>query len=135
MRIALNIFTTPICYTIECVLIMLAQFTLGKLIITMPSLNKKSRPLPWITKVKKSNKSWSYSKVYGTKRWKQTRALKLELNPLCEECETLKNVTPATVVDHIEPILEGGAPYDMDNLQSLCASHHNRKTGKNKKNV
>ncbi len=53
----------------------------------------------------------------------------LNAEPLCEECRRGGVVTPATVVDHIVPINEGGAPMDMDNLQSLCAKCHNRKSG------
>ncbi len=31
-------------------------------------------------------------------------------------------------VDHVKPIRDGGAPYDLDNLQSLCPACHARKT-------
>jgi HNH endonuclease. len=33
-------------------------------------------------------------------------------------------------VDHIQPIRLGGEVYDLDNLQTLCKSCHNRKSGK-----
>ena len=31
-------------------------------------------------------------------------------------------------VDHIEPLTKGGAPWDLDNLQTLCRDCHFRKT-------
>ena len=31
-------------------------------------------------------------------------------------------------VDHILPLVDGGQPYDLDNLQTLCRSCHVRKT-------
>jgi 5-methylcytosine-specific restriction endonuclease McrA len=31
-------------------------------------------------------------------------------------------------VDHITPLADGGAPFDHENLQPLCASCHNRKS-------
>ena len=71
--------------------------------------------------------------IYKTAMWKKYRRAKLMLNPLCEHCEAFGDATMATVVDHIEEIVDGGAVYDIDNLQSLCASHHNTKTGKHKK--
>ena len=56
--------------------------------------------------------------------------IKLQANPVCEECLRRGLVTEATVVDHIVPINEGGAPLDMSNLQSLCAKCHNIKSGR-----
>lgn len=58
------------------------------------------------------------------------RAVKLRHNPLCEECLRHGRITLATLVDHIVPIKKGGACLDMDNLQSMCDSCHNRKTAK-----
>lgn len=45
--------------------------------------------------------------------------------PLCVMCLKLSMTTPADTVDHIEPH-QGNAHlfWSMDNLQSLCASHH-----------
>lgn len=32
------------------------------------------------------------------------------------------------VLDHIIELKDGGAPFDEDNVQSLCHRHHNKKT-------
>jgi hypothetical protein len=45
------------------------------------------------------------------------------MNPLCVVCQA-----PATDVDHIQPIADGGEPWDMANMQALCHSHHSEKT-------
>jgi|TARA_R110000764_G_scaffold211893_1_gene298087 5-methylcytosine-specific restriction protein A len=71
--------------------------------------------------------------IYKTAMWKRYRKAKLMLNPLCEHCEEYGDATIATVVDHVVEILDGGAVYDINNLQSLCHPHHNTKTGKHKK--
>src|SRR5689334_483738 len=57
------------------------------------------------------------------KRW-------LAEHPLCVKCkaETPQRVTVATEVDHIIPLIEGGAD-DETNLQSLCTPHHQEKSG------
>ena len=34
----------------------------------------------------------------------------------------------AATVDHIVPLSQGGAPYDLDNLQTLCLKCHRRKS-------
>jgi len=47
--------------------------------------------------------------------------------PLCRICEAQGYVTPATEVDHIVALVNGGED-DVDNLQSLCADCHKDKT-------
>lgn len=64
------------------------------------------------------------ARFYSTAAWLKLRALKLSENPLCE-CGCKQ---PATEVDHIIPISQGGEPLDWDNLQSLTAACHSRKT-------
>ncbi len=66
-------------------------------------------------------------KIYNTTRWQKLREYKRHLTPLCEECLRQGRVTPAELVDHIVPIEEGGAVFELDNLQSLCKACHNRK--------
>ena len=76
-------------------------------------------------------------RLYSTSRWQKLREYKKHRNPLCEECLRNHVITPATLVDHILPIAEGGAPFDIANLQSLCAACHNKKhaEGRGRKKV
>lgn len=61
--------------------------------------------------------------VYNSKRWRLLRRAVLFDDPLCRECGRI-----ATDVDHVKPIEDGGAPFDRENCQPLCASCHSRKT-------
>lgn len=65
---------------------------------------------------------------YTSKEWRSVRRYQLEHFPLCAECLKEGRYTPATLVDHIKPIREGGARLDMANLQSLCWSCHSAKS-------
>jgi 5-methylcytosine-specific restriction enzyme A len=73
---------------------------------------------------------------YSTRRWERLRLQKLMRHPLCEACLQVGEITPAEVVDHRNPISERGrkerwmleAFPPLDQLASLCASHHNQKT-------
>lgn len=66
-------------------------------------------------------------------RWQKVRKMYLRENPLCVECLRVGIITPATVVDHINPHRgDQDKLWDSDNLQSLCESCHNRKTAKGK---
>ena len=64
---------------------------------------------------------------YNTARWKQLRAGKLRQTPLCEYCHPLSQAV-ATEVDHKTAIRNGGAPWDIDNLASVCGACHKSKT-------
>lgn len=64
---------------------------------------------------------------YQSKEWKQLRAYKLSLNPLCEDCEDIGQTTEATVIDHIIPRKQGGKD-TIDNLRSRCKHHNAVKT-------
>lgn len=65
---------------------------------------------------------------YKTAIWKATREKKLHINPFCEECQKIGKFIKGKIVDHIIPIKQGGAPYDLENLQTLCWSCHSRKS-------
>ena len=67
-------------------------------------------------------------RFYESSEWKRLRASKLAVTPYCEECFRHGNATKATMVDHIKPIKQGGAPLDIHNLQSLCWSCHSKKS-------
>lgn len=62
-------------------------------------------------------------------RWRRLRRQFLQANPLCVECSNEGQITAASVVDHIRPHKgDVSLLYSWSNLQSLCPSHHNRKT-------
>ena len=83
---------------------------------------------------KSKEKPWGNNQeFYKTYHWQKVRELQLNKEPLCRECAKKGKTTLATVVDHIRPIEQGGAMLDWDNLQSLCESCHNRKSGKEKR--
>ena len=63
------------------------------------------------------------------RHWRKERLDYLKANPLCVECLKDKQVTPATVVDHITPPKgDYDLFWDRNNWQSLCKPHHDRKT-------
>jgi 5-methylcytosine-specific restriction protein A len=66
---------------------------------------------------------------YG-RRWRRFRLVWLSEHPWCVDCEREGKLTAATDVDHIEPLQEGDEVCDETNVQSLCRSHHSRKTAR-----
>lgn len=67
---------------------------------------------------------------YQSKPWRSVRAMFLRGHPLCCACGSKGLLVAARVVDHVRPIKDGGARFDVSNLQSLCVSCHNRKTAR-----
>ncbi|WP_299907673.1 HNH endonuclease signature motif containing protein [uncultured Paracoccus sp.] len=65
------------------------------------------------------------SAIYRTPQWKAVRLLaKRRDGWRCVTCGAKGRIE----VDHIAPLRNGGAPYDLDNLQCLCPACHARKT-------
>lgn len=65
------------------------------------------------------------SAIYRTNQWKAVRLLAKRRDDFqCVQCGARGRLE----VDHVKPIRDGGAPYDLDNLQSLCPTCHARKT-------
>jgi 5-methylcytosine-specific restriction protein A len=67
---------------------------------------------------------------YNSTTWRKMRANYIADNPLCVHCKNKDFIKPATVVDHIIRIKDGGANLDKRNLQSLCAKCHNAKSAR-----
>lgn len=61
---------------------------------------------------------------YTSYEWKRKRREYLSEHPICECCRR----KPATLVDHIIPIKQGGALLEDSNLQALCSSCHGSKS-------
>jgi 5-methylcytosine-specific restriction protein A len=66
-------------------------------------------------------------KFYNSVAWRKMAREQLRREPLCAECLKAGRITPAEIADHVQPIREGGARLDRENLQSLCRACHNRK--------
>ena len=81
-----------------------------------------------------SGRNQQAKQFYESTAWRNLRKMKINRQPFCEECKKFNQIVRAECVDHIVEIKDGGAPLDMDNLQSLCRSCHSRKTlqGRNK---
>lgn len=62
------------------------------------------------------------NRIYNTKRWRRTRERVLSEQPLCQ-CGAI-----AEHVHHITDLVDGGDPWNPDNLQALCAPCHSRIT-------
>ena len=69
-------------------------------------------------------------KIYNTTRWRKFSALYKQKNPYCVKCKENGILKASEVTDHVERINEGGDVYDEKNLQALCKSCHNSKSGK-----
>jgi len=67
--------------------------------------------------------------IYGTTRWRRLRDAYIRHNPLCELCSKVGLVTPGEVVDHVIELKDGGAPWDVGNLMTVCRECHQKKTG------
>ena len=63
---------------------------------------------------------------YGSREWAVCR--RAVLPALCVLCDRNGIAREASHVDHILRVSLGGAPYDLANLQPLCASCHRQKT-------
>jgi 5-methylcytosine-specific restriction enzyme A len=62
-------------------------------------------------------------------RWRRARSLYLAEHPWCARCLDEGRLTPATVVDHVEPHRgDERLFWDQDQWQALCKQHHDAKT-------
>lgn len=84
----------------------------------------KDKKVSVATRTKNDNR-----KIYDSSKWRyQLRPMKLRNTPFCEVCMDEDRLTEAKEVDHVKPISEGGEPFEIGNLQSLCVSCHAKKS-------
>lgn len=84
-----------------------------------------------LRKQQDENRPNSAQRGYGG-RWQRYRAIYLKEHPLCVECYKKGDITPASEIDHIQPISHKNDPlfWNPTNHQALCKSCHSRKTMK-----
>lgn len=94
-----------------------------------PTINRNLTP-----KKVNRDKEMAQKHVYGTTRWRALRILKLQNNPLCEECLKNDRITPSVEVHHVQRFMSGSSieqikflGFDYSNLLSLCESCHQNK--------
>lgn len=101
-----------------------------------PNLVAGGGPCPDHAKAADERRGSSYERGYDA-RWVATRNRYLELlraqDPdglaRCEECGKPESPGEPIEVDHIDGLGPlGPRGHDLDNLQGLCRSHHQRKT-------
>lgn len=98
----------------------------------MPHLPKSTKR-PWIknnTPPPQTGRRNPNSEFYNSTKWRRTRGAYIKKNPLCVVCQAAGIIKQAEVVDHKIPINEGGEKYKWSNLQSMCHTHHNQKSGR-----
>jgi len=71
------------------------------------------------------------AKKYRSKRWQNTRKIKLLVNPFCERCSKEGIYNDAEIVHHKEYITDKNYQddfvfYNIENLESLCRDCHNK---------
>lgn len=102
----------------------------------MPTIYKPKKKQP----PKRDKAKLIYDTVYNTARWRKLRAAYLQQNPLCKMCLKDGIVSPATDVHHTFEISNADNEmemqeigFDPDNLQALCAFHHQQTHADKKK--
>jgi 5-methylcytosine-specific restriction protein A len=69
-----------------------------------------------------------FYKLYSSKAWRKVRKVKLSMDPLCERCRLMGLLKPATEVHHRIAVRDGGDPFDVAGLESLCKPCHSRES-------
>ncbi len=102
----------------------------------MPKLPPK-KPRSWETKRPPQSGRGFVNPWYHTPAWRTLRAAILRDNPYCVECKAANITALATVVDHIKGVSTGKTAadkerlmWDESNLQPMCKSCHDSKSGK-----
>jgi hypothetical protein len=68
---------------------------------------------------KSQGRTYTDTSFYRSTAWRNKRAEKLRISPYCECPDCVGKMIKADMVHHILEISEGGAPLDLNNLQSL----------------
>lgn len=95
----------------------------------MASSGKKFKP-SWLPTREKHARLVDNSEFYNSIAWRKFSRFYKDKHPLCVACEKEGIVGPAEVADHIQRIEDGGEKFDENNIQSLCNSHHAKKSGR-----
>ena len=75
------------------------------------------------------------AKVYQSSKWKKLREKVLIRDGFqCVKCGKVVGIKPKDhAVDHVVELKDGGAAFDINNLELLCQSCHSTKTAEEKR--
>lgn len=89
----------------------------------------EKHPLTYTPKKRYDHQLHDGKYIYSTARWRRLRDSYIRMYPLCAECDRHALVTPGEAVDHVKELKDGGDPWDVENLMTLCRACHQKKTG------
>lgn len=98
----------------------------------MPNSPRK-RKRPWRDQTERkpfARRSKDNTSFYNSHQWRKTARMHKSKNPFCVKCLEEGKHVAVQFTDHIVRIEDGGEKFDESNLQSLCAFHHNQKSGR-----
>ena len=98
------------------------------LMINLTKINAKESYMNTHKRYDKYKRNKVARTFYKSAAWQKCRQIVLERdNFLCQKCLKNKRVTPADMVHHIVELLDDwDKALDMNNLESLCNSCHNK---------
>ena len=76
----------------------------------------------------RGRKADPFRRLYASKAWRRVREVKLAMDPLCERCKANGRIEAATEVHHRIAVRDGGDPFDVAGLESLCKPCHSRES-------
>jgi len=76
----------------------------------------------------RTRKDDPFHRLYASASWRKVRKIKLSINPLCERCQANGRTKAAEEVHHRNAVRDGGDPFDIAFLESLCKSCHSRES-------
>lgn len=102
----------------------------------MPTLNNKSKQRPWLVKSKAFDKTNKLNneptldvEYYNSNAWRKLAKQHKIIQPVCVICKRNGYIKETKVSDHIKPSrLFPELKEDINNLQGLCITHHNKKS-------
>lgn len=79
---------------------------------------------------------YNYNDFYHSQEWRAVRRAVLERDHyLCQTCKRNGIIKTGNTVDHIVPVrVDWSKRLDIDNLETICTSCHNKKHERNSKN-
>lgn len=78
--------------------------------------------------LRRRGRNLASDRYYHTAAWQKLRLSVLMAEPMCRMCKREGRLTAAVLVDHVQPVKQGGEFWDYDNLQPLCNHCHEIKS-------